>query len=65
MNNWTDDDNDKENEDSAPKEEMRKDLCRKVTAKDRFAESTSKLWNYTVHTQQFWKGQHAMWRLAS
>ena len=41
MCDWTDN-NDKENEDSQPpRKKMRKDLSRKVTAKDRFAESSS------------------------
>jgi len=53
MSDLTDDNNDKENADfHPPKMKTRKDLSRKVTAKDRFAESISELLNYIVHTPQ-------------
>jgi len=55
MSDLTDNSNDylKENEDfQPPKKKMRKDLSRKVTAKDRFAESILELLNYTMHTSQ-------------
>jgi len=37
----------------SPQRKARKDLCWKVAAKDRFAESISKLLNYTMHAQKF------------